>query len=95
MKQFNSNVTRLFSKLNEQFGSADGIDPDDSEEEISEENTTSNLDGGAGQIQTPYAFSKKAKYPKDGAYTKKVEPTDRFFKKWEQFQITHKKLLNK
>lgn len=94
MKQFNANIKNLLSRLDEQFKRADAFE-EDNEEEISEENTTSNLDGGAGQIQSPYAFAKKAKYPKDGAYTKKVEPTDRFFKQWESFQEKNKNILDK
>jgi len=50
---------------------------------IEEENTTSNIDGGQGQPQTPYAFSKKVKTPDDAAYSDPVEETDRFYKKIE------------
>lgn len=50
---------------------------------IEEDNTTSNLDGGQGQPQTPYAFSKKAEEPDDAAYSEPVEETDLFYKKIE------------
>jgi len=48
-----------------------------------DENTTSNLDGGAGQPQTPYAFSKEVEEPDDAAYSEPVEETDLFYKKIE------------
>lgn len=53
-------------------------------EEITEDNVTSNLDGGEGQIQTPYAFS-KAKKPRvrDSAFSEPVAETELFFKKFE------------
>lgn len=50
---------------------------------IEEDNTTSNLDGGEGQPQTPYAFSKEVEEPDDAAYSISVEDTDRFYKKIE------------
>lgn len=50
---------------------------------IEEENTTSNIDGGQGQPQTPYAFSKKVIEPDDISYSEPVEDTDRFYKKIE------------
>lgn len=50
---------------------------------IEEDNTTSNLDGGQGQPQTPYAFSKEVEEPDDVSYSEKVEETDRFYKKIE------------
>jgi hypothetical protein len=51
--------------------------------QIEEDNTTSNLDGGQGQPQTPYAFSKEVEEPDDAAYSEPVEETDRFYKKIE------------
>lgn len=54
---------------------------------IEEENTTSNLDGGQGQPQTPYAFSKKVKEPDDVSYSEPVEETDRFYKKIEDIYL--------
>jgi len=50
---------------------------------IQEENTTSNLDGGEGQPQTPYAFSKEVEEPDDASYSEPVEKTERFYKKIE------------
>lgn len=50
---------------------------------IEEENTTSNLDGGMGQPQTPYAFSKEVEEPDDAAYSEPVEETNLFYKKIE------------
>lgn len=50
---------------------------------IEEDNTTSNLDGGQGQPQTPYAFSKKVIDPDDASYSEPVEESDRFYKKIE------------
>ncbi len=75
----NRGMMNIIHKLNENFR----IDSPEEDDIFEEENTTSNLDGGAGQIQTPYAFSKKVKYPDDPAYTEKVNHTDYFFKKWE------------
>ena len=47
---------------------------------LEETNVTSNLDGGEGQPNTPYAFSKKVHIPDEEGYSEPVHPTDRFFK---------------
>jgi hypothetical protein len=59
---------------------------------IEEKNTTSNLDGGQGQFQTPYAFAKKEEEHDDDAYSEPVEETDRFYKKIEDiyYRINHR-----
>jgi len=65
----NSSLKAIIEQLNERFSPID------------EDNTTSNLDGGEGQPQTPYAFNKKVVEPEDdGAYTEPINLTDRFFK---------------
>lgn len=81
----NTSLQNLLNQLNEnfkipeqQYSSQEELD-----ELLDEENTTSNLDGGEGQPNTPYAFRKKVKNPKDLSYTQSVNPTERFYRKWE------------
>lgn len=47
---------------------------------IDEDNTT----GSGEAFETPFAFSKKVKKPKDVSYSKEVENEHKFFKKFEQ-----------
>lgn len=90
----NSTLNSLLKRLDENFRfkqyELDGGDFDEDviDDEFNGEdfdvledvNTTSNLDGGQGQPQTPYAFSKKVQNPEDVAYSNDVEHTNRFFK---------------
>lgn len=70
----NSSLFYLLEHLREDF---------DLPEEVNEENTTSNLDGGLGQPQTPFAFRKDEKDPDDDSYSEPVHETDILFKKFE------------
>ena len=47
---------------------------------IEEDNTTTS----GGEYETPFAFGKKVKKPKDSAYSEEMNSTDRFFKKIEE-----------
>jgi len=64
----NSSLKTIITQLSENFVG------------LEEDNVTSNLDGGEGQPNTPYAFTKKVHVPDEESYTDIVHPTDRFFK---------------
>lgn len=81
----NNSLRNMLQQLNEAYEIPIQEDcNDDLDELFEEENTTSNLDGGEGQSNTPFAFSKKVNDPKDVAYPKKVNSTERFYKKMEE-----------
>lgn len=61
-------LKKLFEQLDERFP-------------MDEDNTTSS----GGEYMTPFAFSKEEEYPEhESSYTKKVQSTERFFKKIEE-----------
>lgn len=73
----NISLKQLLDELHESF---------EPEDDLTEDNVTSNLDGGLGQPQTPSAFRKSVKEPDDDSYSEDVEETDLFFKKFESIQ---------
>lgn len=78
----NSSLRNLISQLNENFN----IEEDcDDEMELEEDPLAEDNSGNSGgEYMTPNAFSKKVQDPDDASYSKKVESTDRFFKKIEE-----------
>jgi HD superfamily phosphohydrolase len=78
----NSSLKNLIRQLNENFNLEEDCDDEMELEEdpLSEDNSGNS----GGEYMTPNAFSKKVKDPDDVSYSKKVETTDRFFKKIEE-----------
>lgn len=73
----NSSLKNLIQQLNENF-----YLEEDCEDEIELEEDNSGNSGG--EYMTPNAFSKKVQDPDDVSYSKKVESSDRFYKKIEE-----------
>ena len=72
-------LKNLIDRLHEQYDIPDDLCDENVQCDDLDENTTSNLDGGMGQPQTPYAFRKKEKQVDDVSYS--VPVTEHFFKK--------------
>lgn len=73
----NSSLKSLIQQLNENFN----LEEEDCDEiELDEDNSGNS----GGEYMTPNAFSKKVQDPDDVSYSKKVDSTDRFFKKIEE-----------
>lgn len=70
-------------------------DEDEGEvEEISEDNTTTSLDGGLGMQQTPNAFRRKVKKPSDTTYCEPVNEVA--YKEWvSDTTLSPKQKINK
>jgi len=77
LNEMNSSLQNLLQRLDENTNHWED------EVDLTEENVTSNLDGGAGPQKTPFAFSKKVKDPDDVSYSEPVMHTERFYKKIE------------
>lgn len=77
----NSSLRNMLDSLTEAYQL-----PIDIDEILEEDNVTSNLDGGEGQLNTPFAFSKKVKDPDDLSYSEPVHHTEKFYKKFESIQ---------
>jgi len=74
----NSSLRNLISQLNENFN----LEEEDCDDEMELEEDNSGNSGG--EYMTPNAFSKKVIEPDDASYSKKVDSTDRFYKKIEE-----------
>lgn len=77
LNEMNTSLQNLLQRLDENTNRWED------EEDLTEENVTSNLDGGQGPQKTPFAFSKKVKDPDDDSYSEPVVHTERFYKKIE------------
>ena len=85
----NSSLKSLLEQLDKSYFIPEDVeygDPDkgswlgeEDDDCLEEDNTTSNLDGGQGQPNTPYAFGKKVRDPDDDSYSEPVNTTERFF----------------
>lgn len=78
----NSSLKSLIQQLNENFN----IEVEDCDEiELEEDPLAEDNSGNSGgEYMTPNAFSKKVQDPDDISYSKKVDSTDRFYKKIEE-----------
>lgn len=79
----------LIEELDKKFKQLEAIEPEVSDDDLEEQNVTSNLDGGAGPPRTPHAFAKTEKDMDNDHIEvlgyKKIKTVKRnFLERWER-----------
>lgn len=90
VQEMNSSLQNILDRLGESYNIPEDCEIDN----LEEENTTSNLDGGQGQPNTPFAFTKKVQTTTDISYSEPVHPTEKFYKKIDDSYIRLQKRID-